>query len=93
MAESIPESEIYTDYTSEWYMTVGAKLCVYIFLSSFIKNTSDMFFYLLKEFLRWKDRSFSKNLKLEPEDEDDDTPNTRLKIQADLEKLYTSKEF
>ena len=32
-------------------------------------------------------------MKLEPEDEDDDMPNTRLKLQADLEKLYTSKEF
>ena len=42
---------------------------------------------------RFKDRSFKMSLKQDPEDEDDDVPNSRIKIQADLEKLYTGKEF
>ena len=33
------------------------------------------------------------NLKKDPEDEDDDEPNTREKVQADLEKLYMGQIF
>jgi hypothetical protein len=32
-------------------------------------------------------------MKLDPEDNDDDAPNSKIKIQADLEFLYTGKEF
>ena len=30
---------------------------------------------------------------MDPEDPDDDTPNTKLKIQQDLENLYTGRDF
>ena len=33
------------------------------------------------------------NLKKDPEDEDDDDPNTRKKVQSDLESLYTGLPF
>jgi len=45
------------------------------------------------EFKRWKDRTFSLRLKQDPDDPDDDQPNTRLMLQSELEALYTGAEF
>ena len=42
---------------------------------------------------RFRDRKFKMNVKLDPEDEDCDMPNTRIRIQSDLEKLYTGSMF
>ena len=38
----------------------------------------------MANFCRLRDRGFKSNIKKDLEDEDDDTPNTRLKIQDDL---------
>jgi len=43
--------------------------------------------------VRCIDRKGKINIKLDPEDEDCDQPNTRIRIQADLEKLYMGKIF
>lgn len=74
-------------------MQVGVKICVSIFLSSFLSNLSHIALFIITSLRRWRDRSYSSNLKLEPDDDEDDMPNTRTKIQDDLEKLYTGKEF
>jgi len=39
------------------------------------------------------DRNFQPNLKKDIEDEDDDEPNSKLKIQADLEAMYMGPTF
>ena len=39
------------------------------------------------------DRGFKMNLKKDPEDEEDDEPNTKKKIQDELEELYMGEEF
>jgi len=33
------------------------------------------------------------NLKKDPDDPDDDEPNTKLKLQSELEELYKGEEF
>lgn len=47
----------------------------------------------MANFWRLHDRRYKPNIKKDLEDEDDDTPNTRLRIQDDLNQLYTGGEF
>lgn len=75
----------YEGFTPDWYMDVGRGICFFIFMSSFISNAADLGQFIISAFRRFHDRSFSMNLKKDPEDEDDDEPNTRKKIQSDLE--------
>lgn len=74
-------------------MTFGNKVCVMIFMSSFLVNSKDVARFVYTVLLRLKDRKFRMNIKLDPEDEDCDLPNTRIRIQSDLEKLYTGNMF
>ena len=83
----------YPGFTPEWYMDQGKKICLFIFLSSFLSNTQDINKFAQAIVVRFYDRKFKMHLKKDPEDEDDDEPNTRQKIQSDLETLYTGKEF
>ena len=62
-------------------------------MSSFLVNSKDMVRFGITVVARFIDRRFSLNLKLDPEDEDDDAPNTRLRVQSDLEMLYKGKIF
>ena len=64
-----------------------------IFISSFIVNSKDFYRFAFDTFRRCRDRSFKLNLKLDPEDEDCDKPNSKLRIQSELEALYTGKVF
>ena len=80
-------------FEPDWYMTYGNKVCIMIFMSSFIVNSKDIWKFLYDTFRRFKDRSFRLNLKLDPEDEDCDKPNSKMRIQSELEALYTGKVF
>jgi len=51
-----------------------------MFMSTFATNISEIKRYLQAQFVRLQDRGFSPNIKKDLEDEDDDTPNTKLKI-------------
>ena len=62
-------------------------------MSSFLVNSKDIVRFMVTVFVRLIDRRGKLNLKLDPEDEDDDTPNTRIRVQSDLEKLYKGKIF
>ena len=84
---------IYEGFEPNWYMEYGNKICIFIFMSSFVVNSKDLWLVALTNVRRCRDRSFKLNLKLDPEDEDCDKPNTKIRIQSDLEKLYTGKEF
>ena len=61
-------------------MEYGNKICVMIFMSSFLINSVDVFLYLKAALFRFYDRKFRMNVKLDPEDEDCDQPNTRIRI-------------
>ena len=74
-------------------MDFGNKICIFIFMSSFLVNSKDIVRFMVTVFVRLIDRRGKLNLKLDPEDEDDDTPNTRIRVQSDLEKLYKGKIF
>lgn len=80
-------------FTPDWYRDIGEKICFFIFLSSLVSNLIDFLRYLKASFWRFYDRRFKMNVKLDPEDEDDDEPNTRKKSQTNLESLYTGREF
>lgn len=74
-------------------MEYGNKICIMIFMSSFLVNSKDVYKWVYTALLRFRDRRFKQNVKLDPEDEDCDLPNTRIRIQSELEKLYTGKMF
>jgi hypothetical protein len=86
-------NNVYSDFDPNWYMDFGNKICIFIFMSSFLINSKDIVRFMVTVFVRLIDRRGKLNLKLDPEDEDDDTPNTRIRVQSDLEKLYKGKIF
>ena len=86
-------SNVYKEFEPSWYMDYGNKICIFIFMSAFIVNSRDIAKFTVNAIKRFFDRRFRSNLKLDPEDEDDDTPNTKIRIQSDLENLYKGKVF
>lgn len=71
---------IYKGFVPDWYMLYGNKVCNMIFMSSFIVNSKDTALFLLTMFFRCRDRKWKLNLKLDPDDEGCDLPNTRKRI-------------
>ena len=71
---------MYSGFEPGWYMTFGNKVCVMIFMSSFLVNSKDFIQYFFTVVYRFRDRKFKMNIKLDPEDEDCDLPNTRIRI-------------
>ena len=78
--DSKSESVVYDGFESDWYMDQGNKICIMIFMSSFLVNSKDVAYCLKAFLLRLRDRKFKLNLKLDPEDEDCDLPNTRKRV-------------
>lgn len=74
-------------------MDYGKNICIFIFMSSFVVNSKDMGRWFVTAVFRCIDRKGRLNLKLDPEDEDCDKPNTKIRIQKYLEALYTGKPF
>lgn len=93
LGEMAGKQNIYQGFEPNWYVDYGNKICIFIFMSSFLVNSKDLIRFLVAAAKRCKDRSYKLNIKLDPEDEDCDQPNTNIKIQSDLESLYTGKEF
>lgn len=60
---------VYMGFDPNWYMEYGNKICVFIFMSSFVVNSKDVIKYIKTILKRFRDRSFKMNLKLDPEDE------------------------
>ena len=81
MGGSIASPKTEDDYTSKWYMNFGNKICIFLFTSAFISSASPVGIYSIFAFWRFKDRGFKKQMKLDPEDIDDDQPNSKIKIQ------------
>ena len=84
-----PATDTSGDFNSEWYMQTGNAICIFIFASAFLNSAAYFFWFALKCCLQARDRRCRR---LQP-DEDEDIPNTRQKIQEDLEDLYTGKPF
>jgi hypothetical protein len=87
------KQERYPGFTPDWYMKVGQFICYSLFISAFLNNIKELLLFLFREAKRLRDRGFKSNLKKDPEDDDDDTPNTKLKVQTELENLYIGTEF
>ena len=56
-------------------------------------NLKEFSIFSIRAFQRFRDRGYKFSIKKNPDDEDDDTPNTKLKLQHELVQLYTGKEF
>ena len=84
---------VYSGFESDWYGKWGKKIGYLIMIASFSSNIWDIGNFAVVFFRRCKDRNYKLNLKKDPEDPDDDEPNSKIKIQSELEKLYMSKEF
>ena len=80
-------------FTPEWYMTTGKAICFFVFTSAFVSNIGELWNYMSALCRRVFDRRGRSDLKKDPEDEDDDDPNTRIKVQHELEALYTGPAF
>lgn len=93
MLGTVTSKEVVDDYVPTWYMGTGKSICLFLFVSAFMTNAKECLVFIYVSFKRFKDRSYKMYMKLDPEDEDDDMPNTKTKIQSDLENLYTGKEF
>lgn len=78
----------YDGFESAWYSQQGIKLCMALFLSSFATNFNECQKMFFAEIARLIDRGFRPNLKKDLEDEDDDEPNTKLRIQNEVQNLY-----
>ena len=74
-------------------MDYGKNICIFIFMSSFVVNSKDLGRWFVTSVFRLVDRKGKMNLKLDPEDEDCDKPNSQIRIQKNLELLYTGKGF
>ena len=84
---------VYNGFEPNWYMDQGNKVCIMIFMSSFLVNSKDSATALSAFLLRLRDRKFKLNVKLDPDDESCDLPNTKKRVQSDLESLYTGNVF
>jgi hypothetical protein len=73
-------ANVYKEFEPSWYMDYGNKICMFIFMSAFIVNSKDLIRFAVTVVYRCFDRKLKLNLKLDPEDEDDDTPNSRIRI-------------
>lgn len=93
MGQLAAKHQVYDGFEPNWYMTYGNKICTFIFMSAFILSLKDGRWFILTILRRLKDRNFGMNLKQDPEDEDCDKPNTKMRVQSDLEKLYTGRMF
>ena len=71
---------VYTGFDPNWYMDYGNKICMFIFISSFVVNMRDTTKFIIAIVRRFRDRSYKLNLKHDPEDEGCDKPNTKIRI-------------
>jgi len=84
---------VYSGFTPKWYMNTGLIICLFLFTNSFVSNLNNWNDYLKVEFKRLKDRTLQTKLKKDPDDPDDDEPNTRCLLQSEVEQLYTGATF
>jgi hypothetical protein len=77
LGEYAEDNNVYKNFSPNWYMDFGNKICIFIFMSAFVINSADVFKFMKTELTRCYDRKGGSNLKLDPEDEDCDLPNTR----------------
>jgi len=80
LGELSTNSQVYSGFEPNWYMFYGNKICIMIFMSSFLVNSKDVIKFVKSAFYRFYDRKFKFQIKLDPEDEDCDLPNTRIRI-------------
>ena len=88
-----PNQPIYNGFEPKQYQTKGQSLCSTIFLSAILTNVPEYQAYLKIELKRLIDRGFKPNLKKDLEDEIDDEPNSKQKLQVQLNELYTGPEW
>lgn len=74
------QNNVYSEFEPNWYMDYGNKICIFIFMSSFLINSKDIVRFLMTAAYRCWDRKFKLNMKLDPDDEGCDLPNTKIRI-------------
>lgn len=80
LGELSENSTVYNGFEPNWYMDYGKNICTFIFMSSFVVNSRDLGKWTMMIIVRCLDRKGRLNLKLDPEDEDCDKPNSRIRI-------------
>ena len=74
-----PESEDWTEFkgfNAEWYHAIGVTITRTMLLNCFVTNIIEMWPAIKAAYYRMKDRKWSSNLKMNPDDDFDDEPNT-----------------
>ena len=93
MGKNPQNAVVYGGFTSQWYLSIGKKLCFQIFMTSVISNTKEVKQLYGVMSSRFTDRGYKLNIKKDLEDEDDDEPNSKKETQEELEELYTGEVF
>ena len=76
MGGLIADQKVYLDYSSEWYYDIGAGICMMVFTSIFLNNFITVYNYIKLSCKRIIDRRCSNQMKLDPEDDENDRPNS-----------------
>jgi len=63
-------------------MNTGKSICFYIFLTPLFDNIADLNDFLKILTFRFYDRGFKNSLQIDAEDDGDDRPNTKKKLQS-----------
>lgn len=90
---AIAEQKVFSDYTAEWYYEVGVEVCMLVFSSIILNNFLSVAGYIWTSCRRCVDRGCSTKMKVDPDDDEDERPNSKIKIQSELEELYSGPEF
>ena len=88
VARSIPKG-----FDFSWYFHYSYRIPLYLLIGVAIYNLLDLIRLLWVLFLRWKDRKFSMNLDKDPDDPENDEPNSRMRMQSELVNMYIGSEF
>jgi hypothetical protein len=83
----------FNGFDHEWYVNVGIRISLTIFLSTFSTNFNETKSIIMKLFARFKDRGYKLNLKKDLDNDLDDEVNTQLETQEELEALYLGEKF
>lgn len=49
LGEYAGDNRVYKNFSANWYMDFGNKICIFIFMSAFVINSADIVGYLIKE--------------------------------------------
>ena len=77
----------------QWYYYYARRIPLFLLIGVAIYNLFDLVKFLWVLCQRWRDRKYKMNLAKDPDDPQNDEPNSRMRMQSELEKLYSGSQF